>query len=135
MEGPQFSTRAESRWYRSLGCAVIGMTGLTEARLCREAEIAYAALCLVTDFDAWHPQEAAVDAAAILEVLRENREASAAVLRAAVPLVPEGDLPENRVLASALVTPLDRVPASTRQRLEPLLRRLLEAQDPGPAPG
>lgn len=121
MEGPQFSTRAESLWYRSLGCAVIGMTNLTEARLCREAEIAFATLSLVTDYDAWRPHEAGVDAAEILAVLRDNAHVAHEVLLEAVPSTPAGPLPENRVLAAALVTPLDRIPVATRGRLLPFL--------------
>jgi 5'-methylthioadenosine phosphorylase len=121
MEGPQFSTRAESLLYRSLGCSVIGMTNLTEARLCREAEIAYAALSLVTDYDAWRPHAAGVDAAEILAVLRDNAHVAHEVVLAAVARVPTDLLPENHALAHALVTPLDRIPAATRARLLPLL--------------
>jgi 5'-methylthioadenosine phosphorylase len=121
MEGPQFSTRAESLWYRALGCSVIGMTNLTEARLCREAEIAFATLSLVTDYDAWRPHEAGVDAAEILAVLRDNAHTAHEVLVNAIPRLPEGLLPENRVLASALVTPPDRIPAAVRARLLPIL--------------
>jgi len=72
MEGPQFSTRAESFLYRSWGVDIIGMTNATEARLCREAEIAYASMALVTDYDCWHEEEAAVTVETILAVLREN---------------------------------------------------------------
>jgi 5'-methylthioadenosine phosphorylase len=127
MEGPQFSTRAESLWYRSLGCSIIGMTNLTEARLCREAEIAYAALSLVTDYDAWRPHAAGVDAAEILAVLRDNAHVAHEVVLAAVPRMPAGPLPENRALAQALVTPLDRIPAATRARLLPLLEPYMRA--------
>jgi 5'-methylthioadenosine phosphorylase len=126
MEGPQFSTRAESVWYRAMGCHVIGMTAITEARLCREAEIAYAALSLVTDYDAWRPHEAGVDASEILAVLKENVQAGREVVRAAVARIPTGDLPENRSLESAIVTPLDRIPAETRRRLLPILRPYIE---------
>ncbi|MHC5012003.1 MAG: S-methyl-5'-thioadenosine phosphorylase [Planctomycetota bacterium] len=126
MEGPQFSTRAESGWYRTMGCDVIGMTSLTEARLFREAEIAYASLCLVTDYDAWREEEEAVSAAEILNVLKHNAAAAANVLRAALRRVPEGELPENRCLAQAIVTPLDRIPAAVRQRLHPILAPYLE---------
>jgi len=127
MEGPQFSTRAESLWYRALGCAVIGRTNLTEARLCREAEIAYGALSLVTDYDAWRPHETGVDAAEILAVLRDNAHVAHEVLLDAVARLPEGPLPENRVLEAALVTPLDRIPAATRARLLPLLEPYLRS--------
>lgn len=125
MEGPQFSTRAESLSYRAMGCSVIGMTNLTEARLCREAEIAFATLSLVTDYDAWRPHEAGVDAAEILAVLRDNTHVAHEVLLDAVPRTPKGPLPENHVLGAALVTPMDRIPAATRARLLPLLEPYL----------
>lgn len=121
MEGPQFSTRAESLTYKARGFAVIGMTAYTEARLCREAEIAYANLNLVTDYDAWRPHEAGVDAAEILAVLKHNRHVARDVLRAAVPLMPTEPLPENRVLATALITPLESVPSATVERLRAIL--------------
>lgn len=121
MEGPQFSTRAESLIWKSLGCDVIGMTALTEARLAREAEIAYASLNLVTDYDAWRPEERGVDAADILAVLRDNAHVGKDVLRRAVALVPKEDLPENTVLKTALITPLAQVPEATKERLAAIL--------------
>ncbi len=127
MEGPQFSTRAESLAYRAAGWHLIGMTSLTEARLAREAEIAYANLCLVTDYDAWRPHEA-VDAAEILAVLRENSHRAEAVLKDAVARVPPGPLPENRALDSALVTPLEKIPDAARRRLAAILGPRLSAQ-------
>lgn len=74
MEGPQFSTRAESLLYRSWGCDVIGMTNMPEAKLAREAEICYATIAMVTDYDCWHEEHASVDIAAILEVMKGNTE-------------------------------------------------------------
>lgn len=121
MEGPQFSTRAESVFYRDAGCSIIGMTNLTEARLAREAEIAYASLALVTDYDAWRPHEETVDAAGILAVLRDNAARARDVIAAAIPRIPETSLPENDVLPASLVTPLDRVPPATRERLAAIL--------------
>ena len=121
MEGPQFSTRAESLDYKARGWTVIGMTAYTEARLCREAEIAYANLNLVTDYDAWRPHEAGVDTAEILEVLKHNSHVARDVLRAAVPRVPTEALPENAALATALVTPVAKVPATTVERLRAIL--------------
>ena len=121
MEGPQFSTRAESRWYRAMGCDIIGMTSLTEARLCREAEIAYASLAMVTDYDAWREDEGAVTAAEILEVLHANSAAARKVLCEAVPRIPAGDLPDNHSLRNAIVTPLREVPDDTKMRLGPIL--------------
>lgn len=126
MEGPQFSTRAESLMYRAQGASIIGMTNLTEARLCREAEIAFATLSLVTDYDAWRPHEAGVDAAEILAVLRDNTHVAHEVLAAAIPRTPSGPLPEQKVLASALVTPVDRIPAATRARLEAILHPYMQ---------
>ncbi|NNF57751.1 MAG: S-methyl-5'-thioadenosine phosphorylase, partial [Rhodothermaceae bacterium] len=121
MEGPQFSTRAESVFYKASGCSVIGMTGVTEARLCREAELAYANLNLVTDYDAWRPAEAGVDASEILEVLRHNSHVATEVLRRAVPAVPREPLPANSVLQTAIITPLETVPAETLERLGAIL--------------
>ena len=125
MEGPQFSTRAESLFYRSIGAHVIGMTALTEARLCREAEIAYASLNLVTDYDAWRPEEAGVDTAEILKVLHDNSHRAKEVLAAVVARVPTGDLPENGVLRAALITPLHRVPPATLERVRAIVERYL----------
>ena len=81
MEGPQFSSRAESLLHRSWGADVIGMTAATEAKLCREAELCFASLALVTDYDAWHAEEAAVTAAAVVEVLRANVAGAKAIIR------------------------------------------------------
>lgn len=125
MEGPQFSTRAESHFYRSLGAAVIGMTAMTEARLCREAEIAYAAISMVTDYDSWREEEEGVDAAAILEVLKDNSADAQRVIEAAIPLVPEGPLPANEVLSRSMITSLDKVPDETKARLQAILARFM----------
>ena len=125
MEGPQFSTRAESRWYRSMGCDIIGMTSLTEARLCREAEIAYASLAMVTDYDAWRESAEAVVTSEILALLAANVDAAREVLCAAIARIPQGPLPENDALSHAMVTPLDQVPEETKARLGPILERYL----------
>ena len=84
MEGPQFSTRAESRLYRSWGCDVIGMTNMPEAKLAREAELPYASLCMVTDYDCWRTADADVDIADILAVMKANTERAQAAVRALV---------------------------------------------------
>lgn len=123
MEGPQFSTRAESHFYRSLDAAIIGMTTITEARLCREAEIAFAGLSMVTDYDCWRPEEEGVDTAEILAVLKDNADVAQHVLRLAIPKVPEGALPENDVLARSMVTPLASVPGPTLERLDAILAK------------
>jgi len=126
MEGPQFSTRAESLIWKRLGCDVIGMTALTEARLAREAEIAYASLNLVTDYDAWREEESGVEAAEIMAVLKDNAHVGQAVLRRAVALAPKGDLPENHALRTALITPLAQVPGATKERLAAILAPYLD---------
>jgi 5'-methylthioadenosine phosphorylase len=126
MEGPQFSTRAESQAYRAQGWHLIGMTSLTEARLAREAEIAYANLCLVTDYDAWRPHDA-VQTSDILAILRVNSHRAEAVLKDAVARAPRDPLPENHALATALVTPVAKIPPEARRRLEAILGPYLEA--------
>jgi 5'-methylthioadenosine phosphorylase len=87
MEGPQFSTFAESEFYRSLGCDVIGMTNMPEAKLAREAEICYATIAMVTDYDCWHPGHAAVTVEMILSVLSANAERARGLVRQLVPLL------------------------------------------------
>jgi 5'-methylthioadenosine phosphorylase len=127
MEGPAFSTRAESQLYRSWGVDVIGMTNLTEAKLAREAEICYATLALVTDYDCWHEEEADVSVAGVLENLRANAALAAATLRAAVLSLPQarsacgcGD-----ALAFAIITPSDTIAPEARTRLGVLLDKYL----------
>src|ERR1700731_3531414 len=87
MEGPQFSTLAESELYRSWGCDVIGMTNMPEAKLAREAEICYATVAMVTDYDCWHPRHDAVTVEAIVKVLVANAERAKALVKSAVPLL------------------------------------------------
>ncbi len=81
MEGPQFSTRAESELYRSWGCAVIGMTNMPEAKLAREAEMCYATVAMVTDYDCWHPHHDDVTVESVIAVLLENAEHARAMIR------------------------------------------------------
>jgi 5'-methylthioadenosine phosphorylase len=123
MEGPQFSTRAESQVYRSWGVDVIGMTNLQEARMAREAEICYATLAMVTDYDCWHEEEAAVHTATILEVLRQNvataQEVVAELVRRLPPRSP--DHPCANALAGALVTDPALVPEETLRALAPIV--------------
>ena len=87
MEGPQFSTLAESRLYRAWGCDVIGMTNMPEAKLAREAEICYATVAMVTDYDCWHPDHDAVTVDTILRVLLANAQKAKALVRQVVPLL------------------------------------------------
>jgi 5'-methylthioadenosine phosphorylase len=126
MEGPQFSTRAESRIYRSLGADVIGMTNLQEARLAREAEICYGTLAMVTDYDCWREGHEDVTVEAILAVMARNSALARLVIREALPRVGAargctcGD-----ALRYAILTDLARVPAEARDRLGLLLDRYL----------
>jgi 5'-methylthioadenosine phosphorylase len=126
MEGPQFSTLAESNLYRSWGADLIGMTNLQEAKLAREAEICFATLALVTDYDCWHPDHDAVTAEQILRVLGKNAETARTVLRAAVRRLP---IPRDCECASALkyalVTAPELVPEAVKRELEPILGRYL----------
>jgi 5'-methylthioadenosine phosphorylase len=123
MEGPAFSTRAESRLYRSWGVEVIGMTNLTEAKLAREAEICYATLALVTDYDCWHEDEADVSVAGVLENLRANAGLAAAALRAAVAALPSSrqSCTCGDALRHAIITPADAMTPEARERLGVLL--------------
>jgi 5'-methylthioadenosine phosphorylase len=118
MEGPQFSTKAESLLYRSWGVDVIGMTNATEAKLCREAGIAYASACLVTDYDCWHEEEGPVSVEAVLSVLKANAATANRILARAVRrLDPTRPSDCADALAFAILTPPARVPARTRGRL------------------
>jgi 5'-methylthioadenosine phosphorylase len=124
MEGPQFSTRAESFLYRSWGADVIGMTNLQEAKLAREAEICYATLAMVTDYDCWHEEEEAVSVEAVLETLRQNSRTAQDIVRRVVAGLPEGRGREcacGQALATALITDPARVPRETVERLRPLI--------------
>lgn len=126
MEGPAFSTRAESFLYRSWGVHVIGMTNLPEAKLAREAEICYATLALVTDYDCWHEEEADVNVEDLLGNLAANQElAVRAIRRAIVKLDEDRTCPCRRALSNALLTPAERIPAAARVRLAPILARVM----------
>jgi 5'-methylthioadenosine phosphorylase len=126
MEGPQFSTRAESELYRSWGADLIGMTNLQEAKLAREAEICYSTLAMVTDYDCWHPGHDAVTAAQIIGNLGRNAEMAKAVLRAAVRRMPvPRDCECASALKHALVTAPDLVPADVKRELAPIVGRYL----------
>lgn len=123
IEGPQFSSLAESNWYRSMGASVIGMTNMPEAKLAREAQMAYATLAMVTDYDCWHPREAAVSADLAIANLMKNADRAQAVAAAAVRILGQ-ERPASiahAALASALVTPPQAMSAAVRQRLQVLL--------------
>ena len=127
IEGPAFSTRAESNWYRSLGADVIGMTNMPEARLAREAEIAYATLALATDWDCWHPHQACVTAELAIANLQGNAQRAQIVLTHAVRRI-AATWPvsaAHSALGSALVTPPAAMSPAVRTRLQPLIGRFL----------
>jgi 5'-methylthioadenosine phosphorylase len=126
MDGPAFSTRAESHANRQLGFDVIGMTNLPEAKLAREAEIALATLAMITDYDCWKADEEPVSAGAIIGHLHANVAAAKRILAAAIarlPTVP--DWPEHRALDGAIMTPQALWPAATVAALQPILARFL----------
>jgi 5'-methylthioadenosine phosphorylase len=122
IEGPAFSTRAESRLYRGWDVDVIGMTNLPEAKLAREAQICYATLALVTDYDCWHAEEEDVSVAAVLDNLRANADLAVAILRRAIRDTPEerSRCTCARALEHAILTPLESLPAAARERLRVL---------------
>lgn len=126
MEGPAFSTLAESNLYRSWGMDVIGMTNLQEAKLAREAEIAYTTVAMVTDYDCWHPDHDAVSVADILRVLNQNAENAAKVVKEAVAQIdPAAEFKAHSALKNALMTDPKKVPAATYEKLELLVGRYL----------
>ncbi len=128
MEGPQFSTRAESQIYRGWGVDVIGMTNLQEAKLAREAEICYASLSMVTDYDCWHETEEAVTADAVIAVLRRNVTLAQRIITHWL-VAREGEGPSERecpcasALASALMTDPAAVPRATLDKLAPIVAK------------
>lgn len=124
MNGPAFSTRAESNMHRALGFDLIGMTNAGEARLCREAEISMATLALVTDYDCWKADEAAVDVASVIANLHANSALAKEIVRSLVSAIPENpDWPEHRALDAAILTPQQNWPADRARDLDPLLER------------
>jgi 5'-methylthioadenosine phosphorylase len=122
MEGPQFSSRAESQIYRSWGAAVIGMTNLPEAKLAREAELPYATIAMVTDYDCWHQSEEPVTVEQVIKVLQANVQKARDVIRALVGRLPDpGKSPASSALQNAILTAPELVPPATRKALGPLL--------------
>jgi 5'-methylthioadenosine phosphorylase len=129
MEGPQFSTRAESNVYRSWGMDVIGMTNVQEAKLAREAEICYVTIAMVTDYDCWHPQHDAVTVEQIVSVLVKNAENAAKVVKAAVAAMPkERSCKCGSALAHAILTERDKIPAATKEKLKLILGKYLSSE-------
>ncbi|HEX6904349.1 MAG TPA: S-methyl-5'-thioadenosine phosphorylase [Thermoanaerobaculia bacterium] len=131
MEGPQFSTRAESEAYRQMGFDIIGMTNLQEARLAREAEICYVSLSMITDYDCWHETEEAVSGEAVMEVVRQNVKMSQQVVREMLKRLGE---PHSRdcicaeALKYSLITERSMIPAETRKALAPIIGKYIPAE-------
>jgi 5'-methylthioadenosine phosphorylase len=126
MEGPAFSTRAESEMHRQMGFAIVGMTNLAEAKLAREAEISYATLAAVTDYDCWHSFEAEVNVGDVIKVLHANTELARKTVAHTAGQIPlQASTPCHRALETALITPREHWPADTVRALEPILRRFL----------
>lgn len=130
MEGPQFSTRAESRLYRSWGADIIGMTGMPEAKLAREAELPYASMALVTDYDCWHESEADVSVDEVLSVMAKNVAVARAALEGVHSWPSPLESPASSALATALITDHARVTLQTRERLSVLIGKYLPPQTP-----
>jgi 5'-methylthioadenosine phosphorylase len=127
MEGPAFSTKAESSMYRLLGGTVIGMTNLPEAKLAREAEIAYATLAMATDYDCWHPDHDNVTIELVIANLQKNALNAQEVIKEAVKRLTANLFVSeaHSALKYAILTPIDKVPAATKQKLELLLKKYL----------
>lgn len=124
MNGPAFSTRAEANFHRMLGADIIGMTNAPEARLCREAEIAAAALALVTDYDCWKEEETAVEVEAVIENVQANSGIAKQIIRALIASIPEAPASAaHRVLDTAIFTARARWPEKTANDLAPILGR------------
>ena len=126
MEGPQFSTLAEAHMHRALGFDVIGMTNVTEAKLAREAELCYASIAMITDYDCWHPGHESVTGAQIVATLNQNAENAQRVLCEAVKeLREERNCKCGAALAHALITDPGLVPNATKKRLAPIIGKYL----------
>jgi len=126
IEGPQFSTLAEAHVHRQLRFEVIGMTNVTEAKLAREAELCYASIAMITDYDCWHPEHESVTGAQIIATLNQNAENAQKVLREAVRAMPEErNCKCGTALRHALITDLKLVPAATKKRLAPIIGKYL----------
>lgn len=128
IDGPAFSTKGESQVYRSWGCDVIGMTSVTEAKLCREAEICYATMNLVTDYDVWHEEEQTVSVELILENLRQNIHNAKSIIKEALIALPQERGKEcgcSSALENCIVTSPDLIPPETKERLRPIIGKYL----------
>lgn len=128
MEGPQFSTRAESNIYRGWGVDVIGMTNVTEAKLAREAEICYATLALATDYDCWHETEEDVTVEAVIAILLKNVETAKKIIKEAVPKIPaKRECHCREALKNAIMTKADLIPEKTKKDLDLIIGKYVKA--------
>lgn len=129
IDGPQFSTRAESRLYRQWGCDVIGMTAMPEAKLAREAELPYALVAMVTDYDSWRGDGEEVAVANVLEILKQNAAAAGRMIVELARALPNERTPSpfDTVLDFALVTPAEMRDAEAMAKLDAVCRRVLQA--------
>jgi 5'-methylthioadenosine phosphorylase len=129
MEGPQFSTKAESRIYRQWGVDLIGMTAIPEAKLAREAEMCYAAMAHVTDYDVWHESEEPVTVATVIANLRANAKVTKQALTYLVPALArrrERPCDCSRALQTAIITQREMISPETKKRLHPLISKYVE---------
>lgn len=127
MEGPQFSTKAESNVYRSWGMDVIGMTNLQEAKLAREAEICYVTVAMVTDYDCWHPHHDSVTVDQIVAVLLKNAQNACNVVRESIAAMPKKrGCNCGSALQNAILTDRKKIPAATRKKLHLIIKRFFE---------
>jgi 5'-methylthioadenosine phosphorylase len=135
MEGPQFSTLAESLAYKAMGASVVGMTNMPEAKLAREAELSYASVAMVTDFDAWHPVEGAVDVAMVIGVLHQNAEKAKRLVARLARDFPAEHEPcpagSDRALDTAIITRRDAFDPEMVQKLDVVAGRVLGVGNPG----
>ncbi len=126
IEGPMFSSKAESNLYRSWGMDVIGMTNYTEAKLAREAEICYATIALATDYDCWHEEEGPVDVAQVVRILQENVTKAQKTIGALLPdYAPDADCPCRHALKDAIITDRRAIDDDTKNRLRPIIGKYL----------
>lgn len=132
IEGPQFSTRAESNLYRSWGMDVIGMTNLQEAKLAREAEICYATIAMVTDYDCWHPEHDAVTVETVISYLNKNAENACKVVRQTIAGMPKTRSCKcGSALEYAIMTDRSKIPSQTKRKLSLLLDKYLKSREAG----
>ena len=134
IEGPQFSTKAESRIYRQWGVDVIGMTNIPEAKLAREAEMSYATLAFVTDYDCWHETEAVVSVEAIVRILQQNVAMAQTIIGEALPHIPvDRGGPYRDALKGAIITHPSAIPPHIKERLAPLIGKYIQVDHRSPA--